>query len=50
MGKVYDTHDATEVWTMAVETISSGRAGMIALNAKHPDLFRMLVGLTQTTG
>jgi SPP1 gp7 family putative phage head morphogenesis protein len=49
MGKVYDTHDATEVWTMAVETIASGRAGMMQLHSKHPDLFRMLVGLTQTT-
>ena len=48
MGKVYDSHDATEVWTMAVETISSGRAGMVQLFSKHPDLFRMLVGLSQT--
>ena len=48
MGKVYDTHDATEVWTMAVETIASGPAGMVRLHAKHPDLFRMLVGLTRT--
>ena len=48
MGKVYDSNDATEVWTMAVETISSGRAGMVQLFSKHPDLFRMLVGLSQT--
>jgi hypothetical protein len=48
MGKVYDTHDATEVWTVAVETIASGPAGMVRLHAKHPDLFRMLVGLTRT--
>jgi len=48
MGKVYDAGDATEVWTMAVETIASGRAGMVTLHSKHPDLFRMLVGLTQT--
>ena len=33
---------------MAVETISSGRAGMVQLFSKHPDLFRMLVGLSQT--
>jgi hypothetical protein len=48
MGKVYDSGDATEVWTMAVETIASGRAGMVRLHSKHPDLFRMLVGLSQT--
>jgi hypothetical protein len=48
MGKVYDSNEATEVWTMAVETISSGRAGMVQLHSKHPDLFRMLVGLSQT--
>ena len=48
MGKVYDSNDATEVWTMAVETIVSGRAGMLKLHSKHPDLFRMLVGLSQT--
>jgi hypothetical protein len=48
MGKVYDSNDSTEVWTMAVETIASGRAGMVNLHSKHPDLFRMLVGLSQT--
>ena len=47
MGKYYDQSNATEVWTMAAEMFGTGPKGMRALFAKHPDLFRMVVGLSR---
>ena len=47
MGKYYDNANSTEVWTMAVEMFGEGPKGMRALFSKHPELFRMVVGLSR---
>jgi SPP1 gp7 family putative phage head morphogenesis protein len=50
MGKLYDyKHDGattSEVWTMAVEHFAN-ETDMAKLAKKHPDLFQMVVGLSQ---
>ena len=52
MGKFYankyDGASASEVWTMAVEHFANP-ADMSKLARKHPDLFQMVVGLSQQT-
>ena len=49
MGKVYpDGSNATEVLTVAAESfVSADRMSMLA--RKHPDLFQIMVGLSQTS-
>jgi hypothetical protein len=49
MGKHYDDYlglTSTEVWTMAVQEFHSPQS-MFRLYSKHPDLFRMVVGLSR---
>ena len=49
MGKVYPLGPTTEVWTMGIEKFADKSGiGMYELWKAHPDLFEMIVGLSQS--